>query len=215
MGPVAFELSQSSRFNNYVHANQEIFVIRSITSLMLLAAVCVPTLRAEDGPQPTAIELAGGGIKMMAPKEWKKGKPKSSMLQYEFSAPVDAKDDDPSARITIMAAGGGVEANIDRWYGQFVQPDGKSTKDASKLEEFDADGQTVHFVDIPGTFSESMGGGPFAPGKVVKREDYRMLGAIVVTKDKGMHFIKMTGPNKVVEELSEGFKKMLKELVAK
>lgn len=190
-------------------------MIRSITSLMLLSAFCFPTLRAEDGPQPTAIELAGGGIKMMAPAEWKKGKPKSTMLQYEFSAPADANDDDPSARITIMAAGGGVEANIERWYGQFAQPDGKSTKDVAKVEKFEVDGQTIHWVDIPGTFSESMGGGPFAPGKVVKREDYRMIGAILVTKDKGQHFFKMTGPSKVVEDLSEGFKKMLKELVAK
>ena len=185
------------------------------TTFLLLSLICLPMLRADDAPKAATIELAGGKIKMAAPQAWKMGKPKSSMLQYEFSAPADAKDDDSTARVTVMSAGGGVEANINRWYGQFAQPDGKATKDVAKVEKFEVDGQMVHWVDIPGTFSESMGGGPFAPGKVVKREDYRMIGVIVVDKDKGEHFIKMTGPSKVVEELSEGFKKMLKELTAK
>lgn len=119
------------------------------------------------------------------------------------------------ARITVSSSRGSLDANLERWYGQFIQPDGKSSKDAAKVEKFDVAGQSVHFVDLTGTYQESMGGGPFAPGKIVKREDYQMLGAIVVTKAGDQYFIKMTGPKDVCSKLSEGFKKMLKEMQAK
>jgi hypothetical protein len=59
-----------------------------------------------------------------------------------------------------------------------------------------------------------MGAGPFSGAKPVLRENYRMLGAIVVGK-QGQYFIKLTGQNDVVEKLVEGFKKMLKEMEAK
>lgn len=65
-----------------------------------------------------------------------------------------------------MSAGGSIEDNINRWYGQFEQADGKSTKDKSKTEKFDVAGNTVHWVDIPGNFKETMGGG--GPFSVVK-----------------------------------------------
>jgi len=60
-----------------------------------------------------------------------------------------------------------------------------------------------------------MGGGPFSGGKTVLRKDYRMLGAIIITKDQGQYFIKMTGHKDVVAALADGFKKSLKELKTK
>jgi hypothetical protein len=160
------------------------------------------------------IELADGQLILKTPATWKKIQPKSNILQYEFTAPADAKPEEPTARITISQAGGSIDANVERWYGQFEQPDGKTTKEKSKTEKFDAAGQTVHWVDIPGTFKETMGG-PFAGGKTVLREDYRLLGAIIVTKDQRQIFIKVTGPNALVEKLSADFKKSVQALEAK
>lgn len=112
-----------------------------------------------------------------------------------------------------MQAGGSIEANIKRWIGQFSQPDGKATKEVAKVEEFEVDGTKVHWVDISGTFAESMGGGPFAPGKIVKREGHRMIGVIVVPKEsRAQYFIKMTGKKDLVEKLAKDFQKSLKEL---
>lgn len=188
-------------------------------TLMLVACFAVPSsilfAPAARAQQEVKIELADGKLTMTAPASWKKIPPKSSIVEYEFTAPADAKDDAPTARITIMGAGGSVDANIERWYGQFEQPDGKSTKEKSKSEVFEVDGQTIHWVDIPGKFKDTMGGGPFAGGKTVLRENYRMLGAIIVTKNAGNYFIKMTGDKDVVEKLSEGFKASLKALDAK
>ncbi len=110
-----------------------------------------------------------------------------------------------------MQASGGIDANIDRWVGQF---EGVEKKDA-KIEKKEVAGSKIHIVDISGTFKDSMGGGPFAPGPVKKRENYRMLGVIIETKDAGTTFIKMTGEQPIVEQLSEGFKKSLDDLKAK
>ncbi len=165
----------------------------------------------------TTVELADGKITLIAPEEWVKGQPKSNIVQYEFSAPkLEEKDKAKAARITFTASGGTIEANIDRWYTQFEQPDKSATKDKSKVEKFEVDGSTVHWVDIPGSFKDTMGAGPFAPSKApTMRENYRMLGAIIETKTMGNHYVKITGPAETVEKLAEGFKKMLKELKVK
>jgi hypothetical protein len=47
------------------------------------------------------------------------------------------------------------------------------------------------------------------------RDKYRMLGAIIETKDMGQHFLKITGPAETVEKLKDGFRKMLEGLEVK
>jgi hypothetical protein len=189
------------------------------SQLLLLGALVTLTAslaRAQDSKR-TTVELADGKITLLAPEDWVNVKPKSNIVQYEFSAPkLDEKDKDKAARITFTASGGTIEDNIVRWYGQFEQPDKSATKDKAKVEKFDADGQTIHWVDIPGTFKDTMGAGPFAPSKApTMRENYRMLGAIIETKGQGNHYVKITGPAETVEKLAEGFRKMLKELKVK
>ncbi len=199
--------------------------LRTITAALyvLCATSASLSVQAQEAGSKT-IELAGGKIVLPVPKEWKKEEPKSRIVQYEFSAPV-AKEGEPAkeaqakpadlARITIMGAGGGVEANLDRWYTQFEQPGGGSTKEKAKLDKFESGGQTVHYVDVSGSFKDSMGAGPFSGKPAVLRENYRMLGAIIVTEDLGEYFIKITGPEKLLGELEESFKAMLKELKTK
>lgn len=185
----------------------------TVSLLWILMASLSGSFAVADDPAKAAtkIELADGKIVLTAPEEWVKGQPRSNIVQYEFSAPKGIDDKEKTARITIMAAGGGIESNLDRWYGQVEQPDGSSTKDKSKLEKFEAAGQTVHFVSIPGTFKETMGG-PFQNKPPVLKTNYMMLGAIVETKGMGTHFIKITGPADTVGKLTDGFRKMLKEM---
>jgi hypothetical protein len=114
--------------------------------------------------------------------------------------------------MTVMGAGGTVEANIDRWYGQFTQPDGKPTKDKATTKKIDVAGCKVTLVDIPGTYKDSPGG-PFAGGQTVERPDYRMLAAIVETGDQGNHFLKFYGPAATVGKHAAGFQKMVEGMV--
>jgi hypothetical protein len=72
----------------------------------------------------------------------------------------------------------------------------------------------VHVVDISGTFKDQPGG-PFAGGKIIEREKYRMLSAILVTKGAGNYFVKFYGPAKTVGDNRENFDKMIESLTVK
>lgn len=146
-------------------------------------------------------------LDLTIPAAWKTEAPKSSIVQHEYSLTKPEGEDAAGAtRITMMAAGGGVEPNIKRWEGQF------SEGPEAKVEKFDAAGQKVHFIEIEGTFKESMGGGPFSGGKTVMQKDYMMLGGIIELADGRLYFIKLTGPVAEAKPQAEAFKKMLKEM---
>jgi len=167
--------------------------------------------------QPAAVEqgrgftIAEGGFRLEAPAGWQRVQPKSGMVETEFSIPP-ANGAAPG-RLTVMGAGGSIEANIERWHGQFAQPDGSATKDKATTKKFQAAGCQVTMVDIAGTYKD-MPGGPFAGGKAVDRPGYRMLAAIVQTPDRGNHFLKLIGPAETVGAEADGFRKMVEGLVA-
>jgi hypothetical protein len=154
--------------------------------------------------------MAGGKLVAKAPETWVRKAPQTRIVEHEFAIPA-AKGDSADGRLTVMAAGGSVEANIDRWYAQFTQPDGGSTRDKSKVKEIKAGGHDVHLVDIAGTFRDQRG--PMAPA--VERPKYRMLGAIIPTKDAGTYFLKFYGPEKTVTENEAAFVKMIEGLEQK
>ena len=172
--------------------------------LALLAGFCLaPTgVRAADD-QEVDMKLAT----FQASGDWKKVKPGSFITAYQFEIKPVEGDENP-ATLTFTSAGGGAEPNIKRWYGQFTQPDGGSTEDRAKVEKKEIAGLEVYLVDISGTFKERQGGGPFAGGKTVDREKYRMLAAIV----DGKIFIKLYGPEKTVAEQQKAFTKMVEGL---
>lgn len=171
----------------------------------------------EAGPETSVFTIAAGGYSLRAPQAWKRVQPKSNIVEIEFSIPTDGAAADGSplqpGRMTVMGAGGTVEANIDRWYGQFKQPDGSATKDKATTKKLELAGCKVTLVDIPGTFKDAPAG-PFAGGGGVDRPDYRMLAAIVETPDRGNHFLKFSGPAKTVAAHADGFRTMVEGMVA-
>lgn len=170
------------------------------------ATVLMPAAgRADDAAGKTF--LVGGAFQLTAPGGWVSREPRTRIVEHEFAVPKVAGDD-ADGRVTVMGAGGGVAANIDRWYQQFTQPDGSSTKERAKLEKKEIAGQAVTVVDISGTYMDRPG--PMAPG--VERPNYRMLGAIIETKQNGSHFIKFYGPEKTVTANVDAFNKLIDSL---
>ena len=174
-------------------------------------AVAQPAVAAGEG----VFTIADGGASLEAPATWKRVQPKSGMVETEFAIPSEGKAADggplPPGRMTVMGAGGSVEANIERWCGQFSQPDGGSTKDKSSTKTLKVAGRDVTLVDIVGTYKDSPGG-PFAGGQAIDRPEYRMLAAIVEGPD-GNYFLKFYGPAATVEKHADGFRKMIEGMV--
>ncbi|MFM9025820.1 MAG: hypothetical protein ACKON7_10865 [Planctomycetaceae bacterium] len=192
---------------------------RGLRAAALVLVACVTGTSAERAnAQPTAAEAAGvftiadGGFTLEAPAGWERVAPTSGMIETEFSIPA-VKGDAPG-RLTVMGAGGSIEANIERWHGQFTQPDGSATKDKATTKKLQVAGCQVTMVDIAGTYKD-MPGGPFAGGAAVDRPDYRMLAAIVETPDRrGNYFLKFYGPAKTVAAHADGFRTMVEGMVA-
>jgi hypothetical protein len=111
-----------------------------------------------------------------------------------------------------MGAGGSVQANVDRWYGQFTQPDGTATKDKAVSKTLKIADCTVTMVDVSGIYKDSPAG-PFAGGKTIDRPGYRMLAAIVETPASGSYFLKFYGPAATVATYADGFRGMVEGLV--
>ena len=177
--------------------------------VLVLAVVCLVPLRAQ-GLEKKEIVLSDGKIRLTVPQHWEQRQPQTRILDYEFSAPA-VEGDEWDARVTVMGAGGSVDANIDRWIGQFSQSDGQATRERTKRETLKVAGQEVHFVDITGDYKDQAG--PFAPA--VMRSDYRMLGAIIATDKIGQYFIKLYGPKRTVAANEEQFQEMLRSLEVK
>jgi hypothetical protein len=171
----------------------------------------------EAAPEARVFTIADRGFSLQAPAGWQRVQPKSGIVETEFAIPSEgaAADGTPAqpGRMTVMGAGGTVQANIDRWYGQFTQPDGSETKTKATSKKLDIAGCKVTLVDIPGTYKDSPGG-PFAGGRPIERPDYRMLAAIVETPDRGNHFLKFYGPAKTVTAHADGFRTMVEGMVA-
>ena len=153
--------------------------------LVLLSINSVHSALADN---TTEFTVANGALSLGAPDGWKRVQPRSRIVETEFAIEPIKPGDQPG-RMTSMGAGGSVEANIARWFGQFSQPDGSATKDKAALKILHIAGCKITLIDVSGTFKD-MPGGPFAGGQSIDRPDYRMMAAIIETTDKGNYFIK-------------------------
>ena len=177
----------------------------------LAAVACLLSIAPAVGADvATAFPIAGGSLSLEAPEGFERVQPKSGMIEAEFAVPSEGEL--PAGRMTVMGAGGTIEANIDRWCGQFTQPDGGETKDKVTKKSLKVAGCGVTVVDIPGTYLDQPGG-PFAGGPTVKRPGYRMLAAIVETPEEGTYYVKFYGPAATVERHAAGFQKMVEGMV--
>lgn len=146
---------------------------------------------------------AGAPVKWSAPARWE-AKPASGMRAATYLVPA-AKGDSEGAELAVFTnIGGGVQANIDRWIGQFEASDAPKAKQKKET----INGFAVTSVDLTGTFK----GGGMAMGQPSgPKSGYRLLGAIVETPG-GEVFFKMTGPSKTMEAAQPEFQGLLKSL---
>ena len=174
----------------------------------LAAAVCFAPAVAEEAAKPQSVRVFGKGT-LEVPAAFKRTEPQSRILEHEFQATAGEGEgeDAKTARVTMMAAGGDVAANIARWKGQFSGDDKQQA-----VKQLDLGQWKVHLVDVSGDYAERMGGGPFFGGRTVQRSDYAMLGAILVHPQGRKYFVKMIGPASVVKANREAFVKMIKSI---
>ncbi|MGE0129874.1 MAG: hypothetical protein AB7U82_17470 [Blastocatellales bacterium] len=160
-------------------------------------------MSASPGTMMSSSQSGGSGaVKWAAPARWE-AKPASGMRAATYLIPT-AKGDSEGAECAVFEnLGGGVQANIDRWIGQF-----EKTDNAPIQKQETVNGLNVTTVDVSGTFK---GGGPMMGQSSGPKVGYRLLGAIAEGPE-GEVFFKLTGPAKTVAAAQAEFLTMLKSL---
>ena len=182
----------------------------TVAALAVLAAMACGTAFAQQQQQQKkaeqikqqTIEFADGRMAVQLPAEWQRKEPRVNIIEHEFELP--GKDGQAPGRLTVMGAAGSVEQNIERWSGQFggVEP---------KVDKKTLADQEVYVVELSGTFNDQRG--PLAPAQTY--ENYRMLGAVIVSDDAGKYFFKLTGPAETIEAQADAFQQMVESLKVK
>lgn len=151
---------------------------------------------------------SAAGLEWTAAKAWTR-QPDRPMRAATYEIPA-AKGDPEPAELGVFyfgqGQGGSVDANVARWIGQFQQPDGSSSEKAAKTEKKKLNGLQTTLIDVSGNYLASMG--PMAAGGPTKKENFRLLGAIV-EGPQGAVFFKLVGPKKTVTEAKKDFDKLL------
>ena len=175
----------------------------------LFAAGFAASVAAQDKPAADRSFTVGEGkLSFVAPEGWTKKQPANRIVEAEYAVPP-AKGDETPGRLTAMGAGGSVEENVTRWASQFT---GDAVK--PKRDKLTVSGCEVHVVDLAGTYKDTPGG-PFAGGKTTLRENYRMLAAMIQTKEAGSYFLKLYGPKATIAENEAKFQDLVKSLKVK
>lgn len=155
-------------------------------------------------PPPSGSPTAAAGLIWTLPTGWTV-EAQRSMRVATYAIPAvqgDAEGAECAVFYFGAGQGGGVEANLERWTGQF-QPGARSKRSAKKVN-----GVQVSLADVTGTYTAHGGSTTQPQGD---QPGWRLLGAIAESP-QGAVFFKLAGPAKTVAAASRGFDAMVGSL---
>lgn len=132
------------------------------------------------------------------PASWNEAPNPNTMRVATYRVPHVGSDTE-DADVSVTRAGGGTEANITRWLGQFDKA-GQETRTVKKVH-----GMTVTTVEVAGTYE---GGGMMMGAQPASKPGWMLVGAIVETPG-APYFFKMTGPAATVKSARSAFDAMI------
>jgi hypothetical protein len=165
----------------------------------LLSASCLfsfaATATAED-PAPFTIS----GLEFKPAADWTAKQPSSNMRAAELE--ITASEDAEPLTVVFYyfgaGQGGSVDANLQRWLGQFEGEPEKTT------EEIAAGDKKITLLHAKGTYQVGAMFGPKTP-----TAGYALLGAVVPGNDANI-FVKLTGPQDEVAAIKDKLVALLK-----
>ena len=144
-----------------------------------------------------ALVTQSATLHVTAPPAWKPRPSTSPMRVAEFVVPRAAGDPEDAETIVYFfgGSGGSVDANIERWVGQFQTESGGPVP--APTRKTSANGPlTMTAIDVSGTYVAQV-----RPGfdERFNKPNFRMWAAVVETP-KGPYFVKLTGPVRTVTQ---------------
>lgn len=171
-----------------------------LNKLNVLTLALLLTVTALHGAEKTK-KVAAKDITLNVPTTWKQSPASNNLRTAQFAIPKVEGDKDDAELVVYFfgGAGGGVNANLERWSGQF-QPGGKKQKiykGLSKQGEY-------YLLDVTGVYNKPIG--PPINRQTNPTPGYKMLAVVLMVKDKGNYFLKLTGPQKTVSSVSNALR---------
>lgn len=172
-------------------------ILTGLRLVCLCVGICALSARGAESPATFKV----GEFSFQRPAGWELVQPTSMMRAAQLKVPGKKKDENADVVFFRFGPGdgGGTQANVDRWLGQFKEP---RDKIKARVDAETIDGRKVTFVQAEGTYSGGMMGHP-----VPDLPNAMLLGAILESKE-GNVFIKMTGPATIVRSTKTAFRKM-------
>jgi len=163
--------------------------MRSGTILLTLGALCLSTLLLAEST---------AGLHWTAPAGWvSKGSAPMRAATYTV------EDAECVVYFFGQGQGGSVDANMQRWTGQFSAPGGGHA--VPKIGKRSVNGLPVTELDISGTYA-GMAGPAMTPQD--PKGNTRMLAAII-ENPAGNLFVKFTGPSKTITANAAKFRQLV------
>src|SRR5262245_22132927 len=170
-------------------------------ALLLLLGAATTTLAADT------VRTEAGGLRFAVPSGWTRVPAPSDVRAAQWRIPRAASDSTDGEVVLFFfgkGKGGSVQDNLDRWYAQVTEPDGRASRDAGVVTSRTVNGLRVTSLDVPGTYRPSpMGGGAAEP-----RPGSRLLAA-VIEGDDGPWFFRAVGPDATIAAAKAAFEAML------
>lgn len=161
---------------------------------------------SEQSSETQRTVSTGGTPTWKMPEGWIEETPSSPMRKAQYSLPhVEGDAEDCSVVIFHFPGGGSAQANLQRWYGQFKQPDGRSSADVAEVKHATVNGLKQTTVALTGTFlfKENM-----MSQNATEKPNFKMLAAVIETGG-GPWFVKCVGPEKTVTKWQSSFNDFL------
>ena len=157
---------------------------------------------SSSADDPQWLEVAG--FRAPKPASWVWTKPSMQFRTLQYTVPGDAdstKQADLIVSVFVAGDGGPLDANIERWRGQFRKNNEpveakRSSREVGPLK--------VQFVELEGDF--------MAMGAPAAKTGTLQLAAIVQAEGRNV-FFRLVGPKETVEANREAFDKMIDGLM--
>jgi len=170
---------------------------------------CLALTSCKDKPQELTSPVATAAstpavppLEYSLPGTWTKlGETQVGSKRAGYKVPKTGADTE-DAEVTVFFFGTGSQGDPDRvskeWFEQF---DGDAAATATR-KSLDSPAGKVDFIEVMGTYKvplgPAMGPKKKSPMQMVK-EKWRLVGAVVHTKDRGNWFFKLVGPDETVQ----------------
>jgi len=169
----------------------------------------VPGGAGATSGQPDASGMIDvGTVAFKVPAKWSAQAPKSAMRRAQLSAPGSAG----AAELIVYFFGpqgaGTSQENLDRWIGQFSNPDGSAVSDAKQTSS-KVSGMDITRLEVAGQYAGGMSPtGQQQPGQANQR-----LIAAIVNSQGGPYYFKFLGPSTTVTENAAAFDGLISSIV--